>query len=40
MLSLSRQRPLEDCVTLAWRVHSVAELFWIQLWPISTEATR
>lgn len=30
---------LEDCATLTWRIHSVAELFWIPLRPISEEAT-
>jgi hypothetical protein len=31
---------LEDCATLVWRIHGVAELYWIPLRPIATEVTR
>jgi hypothetical protein len=29
---------LEDCATLRWRIHTVAELFWVPLWRVRPDA--
>jgi hypothetical protein len=31
---------LEDCATLEWRIHTVAELYWIPLSPVRQHTDR